>query len=191
MSTFEVDADPQPPSPTATTANPLDSAARDGDISPISSRTKSALSNHASLLAQPGRTLDLAERKWLQEKWHSLDTSGDGMLDFQETKVMLRDIKNRMTEQEIAAAFQEMDADGCGAVDFDEFYLWFANQDAEQFAHLMSRGALRQFVRSVLVLGVSIVLPILLITVLLGPDPVVSCRGFAPPLHPRHLRFAS
>ena len=30
------------------------------------------------------RTLDQTEQKWLQERWHKIDQSGDGMLDLHE-----------------------------------------------------------------------------------------------------------
>ena len=112
MSTFEIDSEDQPDSPKSPRTampNPLleKEPESEGNISPVSPKNKSALSNHASLLAKPGRNLDLAERKWLQDKWFALDSSGDGVLDFDETKVMLRDIKKKMTDVEISDAFKE------------------------------------------------------------------------------------
>lgn len=126
--------------------------------------------------------------RWLQDKWFALDTSGNGLLDFNETKVMLRGIKKKMTESEIEAAFKEMDKDGCGNVDFDEFYLWFAHQDAEQFAHLMSHSAHRDFVRGAVVVAIFMAIPLLLIVLVSGPNPVVSSRFLAlalPPMDPK------
>ena len=230
MSTFEV-ADSNEKVKT-TMQNPLsqdeDASPRNGNLSPVSPKNKSALSNNAALLAKTkGRNLDLTERKWLQDKWFALDKSGDGLLDFEETKGMLRDIKKKMTDTEIVAAFKgaalvchrwrwdrvsrtrlppfrsehqctptdflvisifsrgaDMDSDGCGRVDFDEFYLWFANQDAEQFAHLMSRGAHRQFARSVFTLGITMVLPCTLIVLTSGPNFRVSSFASDPARSP-------
>ena len=61
-----------------------------------------------------GRTLDLAERKWLQDTWFALDISGDGELSFDETQHFLRNIKRNMSEEDISTAFKEMDEDGQG-----------------------------------------------------------------------------
>jgi hypothetical protein len=58
-------------------------------------------------------------------------------------------------------------------VDFDEFYLWYARQDADAFAHLMSRGAHRQVVGWGIALGLAIFLPLIGILVISGPDPTV------------------
>ena len=112
MSTFEIDSEDQPGSPKSPRAampNPLleEEPESEGNMSPVSPKNKSALSNQAVLLAKPGRNLDMAERKWLQDKWFALDSSGDGVLDFDETKVMLRDIKKKMTDVEISDAFKE------------------------------------------------------------------------------------
>ena len=126
--------------------------------------------------------------RWLQDKWFALDSSGNGLLDFTETKVMLRDIKKKMTESEIEAAFKEMDADGCGNVDFDEFYLWFARQDAEQFAHLMSRSAHRDFVRSAVAIAGFMAIPLLLIVLVSGPIPAVRSRFLALALSPMDIQ---
>lgn len=190
MSTFELDSGGQPDSPKSPRTvmpNPLldeEEADSKGNISPVSRRNKSALSNDASLLSQPGRNLDMAERKWLQDKWFALDTSGDGVLEFAETKVMLRDIKKKMTDAEISDAFKEMDVDGCGSVDFDEFYVWFARQDADQFAHLMSRTAHRQFVRGMIMLGVTMFFPCGLIILISGPSIVVRFLRLRAPFLP-------
>jgi hypothetical protein len=120
--------------------------------------------------------LDLAERKWLQDKWFALDTSGDGILQFDETKILLRDLKKKMTDGEIKRAFEDMDTDGCGSVDFDEFYMWFAHQDAEQFAHLMARGAHRKLVQGIAAIGLGMFVPCVLIILVSGPDPRVRIQ---------------
>lgn len=181
MDTFEVDSDdgsPREADVPQAAVNPFyeeedDQPDTDGSMSPISPKTKIA-AKHAGLVAAEGRDLDMAERKWLQDKWYKLDTSGDGLLDLKETTHLLQDIKRKMTVQQVEKAFDEMDVDGCGSVDFDEFYLWFARQDADQFAHLMSRGAHRQFVKDVVGLVLGMFLPGMAIILLSGPDPIVS-----------------
>lgn len=154
-------------------AGSLECSAARGALTDIGVCSKIA-SHHAALMSEPGRILDLAERKWLQDKWYKLDTSGDGYLDLAETTSLLRDLKKKMTDPEVKAAFEEMDVDGCGNVDFDEFYLWFARQDADQFAHLMLRGAHRQFVKGIVGIGLGMFLPLAAITLLAGPSPLVS-----------------
>jgi hypothetical protein len=191
MPTFEVDDDLTNPDerPRTVMSNPLSlsddeldtGSTAKGNVSPVSPKDKSALSNNASLIASEARNLDMAERKWLQDKWFALDTSGDGLLELRETKELLRDIKKNMTDAEMLDAFKEIDSDGCGRVDFDEFYLWFAHQDADQFAHLMSRGAHRDFLRGMIILGVTMFLPCVLILLISGPSIVVSFLRIRPP----------
>lgn len=180
---FESDSMPEASDGRERTANPLDDVSGSDDSgSATPERTasnrmqKSEMSKHAALMAPAGRTLDLAERKWLQDKWFALDTSGDGILQFDETKILLRDLKKKMTDGEIKRAFEDMDTDGCGSVDFDEFYVWFAHQDAEQFAHLMARGAHRKLVQGIAAIGLGMFVPCVIIILVSGPDPRVSIQ---------------
>ena len=62
------------------------------------------------------RQLDTAEKKALQDQWHMIDTSGDGKLDMAETCEFLDALKHKMSPEQKAAAFKEMDMDGSGSV---------------------------------------------------------------------------
>lgn len=64
-------------------------------------------------------------------------------------------------------------------MDFNEFYLWFARQDADAFAHLMSRGAHKQVAGWVVFLGLALFLPGVAILAAAGPDPTVRARAFS------------
>jgi hypothetical protein len=64
---------------------------------------------HPSLADKPD-----VERKWLQEKWHKLDESGDGTLSFSAIRGFLKDVKKKMTDDEIKAAFADLDESGEG-----------------------------------------------------------------------------
>ena len=176
MTTFDdVDA---PRMPRQKLTNPLANVSDESDsgtVSPVSTRMqKSEMRRNAALMAPVGRVLNPAERKWLQDKWFALETSGDGMLQFDETKALLRDLKKKMSDEEINRAFEEMDTDGCGSVDFDEFYMWFAHQDAEEFAHLMLHGAHSKVALGFTGIGFGMVVPCSLIIFVSGPDPLVS-----------------
>ena len=77
---------------------------------------------------------------------------------------MFSDMGKELTEAEAAEAFAEMDKDGSGAIDFDEAFAWWENQDPEAQAALQEsvkamkyeldqlavRGAAHTFARSLI-----------------------------------------
>lgn len=76
--------------------------------------------------------LEPAQRAQLKKKFKELDKNGDGKL----TVVELREIlqagsKTRLTDREVKILFRQVDKDGNGTVDFDEFvdYLWSAKNN--------------------------------------------------------------
>jgi Ca2+-binding EF-hand superfamily protein len=68
-----------------------------------------------------GRVLDRAEQKWLQDKWHQLDSSGDGSLDANEVAAFLDSVssssKSEMSAEDKTLAFSDMDTDGEGSIE--------------------------------------------------------------------------
>jgi hypothetical protein len=152
----------------------------DGRTSPsspaISPKTRSKV--HHSLASEEGRVLDMQERKWLQDQWFKLDTSGDGLLQYEETERFLKKLRNDMTPASCRDAFEDMDEDHMGTVDFDEFYLWFARQDAFVVAHLMSATAHKEFLINIAFLAIFMFLPGVAIIGLSGPDPMTDSLEF-------------
>eukprot|EP01046_Picozoa_sp_COSAG06_P012977 COSAG06_NODE_775_length_12397_cov_15.034071_14_plen_247_part_00 len=159
--------------------NPMDESP-DGRTAPsspaISPKTRSKV--HPSLASEESRVLDMQERKWLQNQWFKLDTSGDGLLQYEETEQFLKMLRNDITPEGCREAFEDMDEDHMGTVDFDEFYLWFARQDAFEVAHLMSVTAHKEFLIYIAFLAIFMFLPGVAIIGLSGPDPVTDPLEF-------------
>ena len=125
------------------------------------------------------RQLDTAEKKALQDQWHMIDTSGDGKLDMAETCEFLDALKHKMSPEQKAAAFKEMDMDGSGSVmvslqpahqggvlthgwvglQFYEFFAWYSQQDAATFAKLIMPGVQKAFILNTLAIGGFFFLP--------------------------------
>ena len=63
------------------------------------------------------RVLDQTEQKWLQDKWHKIDKSGDGVLDLHELGVFLETLRRGISQEDKELAFKDIDADGQGAVE--------------------------------------------------------------------------
>ncbi|XP_062102042.1 calcium-binding protein CML24-like [Humulus lupulus] len=64
----------------------------------------------------------MEELRWAFEKF---DTNKDGRISRQEYKSALRVLDREMTDSEIAKAFQALDSDGDGSIDFKEFVEMF------------------------------------------------------------------
>ena len=79
--------------------------------------------------------------KLLQDLWDAFDEDGGGDLDHEEVRHMMESAMEReLSEEEVDAAFKEMDADGSGEVDFDEFKGWWSTQGDEMTVHVVAAG---------------------------------------------------
>jgi Ca2+-binding EF-hand superfamily protein len=57
----------------------------------------------------------------LEKIFKKLDKNGNGNLDFDELKVLLKNIDKKLTDNEIMLVFRDFDKDNDGEVDFNEF----------------------------------------------------------------------
>lgn len=60
----------------------------------------------------------------LRRLFNDIDESKDGTLDAQEIWRLCRDMGAELEPRELREAMRDMDADGSGEIDFDEFYAW-------------------------------------------------------------------
>eukprot|EP01051_Picozoa_sp_SAG22_P023230 SAG22_NODE_5905_length_933_cov_1.426859_1_plen_110_part_10 len=59
------------------------------------------------------------------------DADGSGGLDKDEVAALARNLGRPLSEQELDEAMAEMDEDGGGTVEFEEFYSWYEKQTGE------------------------------------------------------------
>ncbi|KAF9599955.1 hypothetical protein IFM89_001990 [Coptis chinensis] len=61
------------------------------------------------------------KRQEIREAFELFDTDGSGTIDAKELNVAMRALGFEMTEEQIAQMITDVDKDGSGAIDFDEF----------------------------------------------------------------------
>jgi Ca2+-binding EF-hand superfamily protein len=64
---------------------------------------------------------------YLRQVFDSIDIDGSGSLDRDEVAQLSRNLGNELSPEELEAAMLEMDGDGGGEVDFEEFEDWYMN----------------------------------------------------------------
>merc|ERR1712058_186523 len=64
---------------------------------------------------------DEALKKELKEAFRIYDKEGNGYISTDVLKEILRELDNRLTEEDIEGIVDEVDEDGSGTLDFDEF----------------------------------------------------------------------
>ena len=62
-----------------------------------------------------------------KELFDGIDKDGNGLLDKSEVKTLFESMNLEVTDEQHDKAYREMDDDGNGEVDFDEFHEWYAN----------------------------------------------------------------
>ena len=60
--------------------------------------------------------------------FEEVDKDGSGMLDRDEVKLLCQKMGKNLSSKQIDAAMAEMDDDGGGEVDYEEFKKWWADQ---------------------------------------------------------------
>ncbi|MEM1436077.1 MAG: EF-hand domain-containing protein [Pseudomonadota bacterium] len=64
----------------------------------------------------------------LREFFDDCDRNNDGLIEFSEFALLLKNIGNDVSESECRIGFEELDADHDGRIDFDEFVVWWQEQ---------------------------------------------------------------
>lgn len=75
---------------------------------------------------------EIKKRSNVYEVFRKYDADGGGTLDMEELTVLLEELKIFMTEEELENLFDELDEDGEGGIDFEEFYNWFTAEADKQ-----------------------------------------------------------
>ncbi|CAN7072605.1 unnamed protein product [Brassica oleracea var. botrytis] len=66
--------------------------------------------------------LNQQKRQEIKEAFDLFDTDGSGTIDAKELNVAMRALGFEMTEEQIEKMIADVDKDGSGAIDYDEFY---------------------------------------------------------------------
>jgi Ca2+-binding EF-hand superfamily protein len=69
----------------------------------------------------------MADREELQEIFAHFDSNDDGRIDRAEFKRLMDALCSDMPEEELDIGFDVIDADDAGAIDFNEFMIWWLN----------------------------------------------------------------
>jgi hypothetical protein len=87
-----------------------------------------------------GAKLREATYRDVQDIFNAIDTDGNGYLDHQEIGEVAEVLGFPMTEDELAAAFKELDADSNGRISFEEFEQWWNHGNTQtQFRNNLAK----------------------------------------------------
>ncbi len=64
----------------------------------------------------------------LKESFLYNDKNGDGRLQFDEFRAMLRDLESGISHDEARVGFDIIDSDNDGAIEFEEFVDWWSER---------------------------------------------------------------
>ncbi|XP_020588282.1 caltractin [Phalaenopsis equestris] len=88
------------------------------------SRREKPRSRHPGLTAQ--------KKQEIKEAFELFDTDGSGTIDAKELNVAMRALGFEMTEEQINNMIADVDKDGSGAIDFDEFMYMMTTKIGER-----------------------------------------------------------
>ena len=114
----------------ATTMNPLSTMEAAPTTSPPSPSTMSPAEEEAK------------EEAKLRLLWDTIDQDGSGLLDMHETRRVMKAMGKEYSDLEFAEKMAEIDLDGSGELDYDEFLDWWQSQDQLAQEQLMKLQAL-------------------------------------------------
>jgi len=66
---------------------------------------------------------------FLKQEFDHFDLDQSGYMDAAELKSLLKKLGEDMSEDELTSAFQDLDSDGSGEIEFFEFVEWFTSED--------------------------------------------------------------
>ncbi|KAI3892884.1 hypothetical protein MKW92_037485 [Papaver armeniacum] len=76
--------------------------------------------------------LSQQKRQEIREAFELFDTDGSGTIDAKELNVAMRALGFEMTEEQITQMIADVDKDGSGAIDFDEFVYMMTDKMGER-----------------------------------------------------------
>jgi Ca2+-binding EF-hand superfamily protein len=71
------------------------------------------------------------EETQLQKLWKSIDTDGTGTLDKEELGAVLLNMGTKLSKKKLAKAFNNIDKDGSGEIEYNEFLDWWRMQSTD------------------------------------------------------------
>ncbi len=74
---------------------------------------------------RPEEARKKAEKKQLKVVWKSVDIDGGGTLDRDELRQVLKKMGKNLTEEQLDKTMRQVDEDGSGEVEFEEFETWW------------------------------------------------------------------
>jgi len=80
-----------------------------------------------ALLAQAKDTIKMFEEGEVRPNFYKYDADQSGTIDRQELKNCLNDLGYTLNDQEIEEAYQNLDVNGDGVIDYNEFRVWYLN----------------------------------------------------------------
>lgn len=93
-----------------------------------------------------GTIFESSKKKRVRAIFNKYDTDKSGELDLDEFGVFCADLGEKFTQEQLEVALAEIDEDGNGTVDFEEFYKWWcsdpAHEDDADFTNRMKNTVL-------------------------------------------------
>jgi calmodulin len=84
----------------------------------------------------------------LQQLFESADDDGSGLLEREEVRKVMLELGYDLSQDELDAAMAEMDADGSGGVDYDEFAKWWRKVTSNETMMLHKEPAEEEYYRN-------------------------------------------
>jgi len=120
---------------------------RDRAESQVIIRTKTTVSFHISLfklMTKDSTAADLAgiylmkmDKGDIRDTFRQVDSDGNGYIDRKELKTVLKRLGNSdISDDELEECYKELDKNGDGKIDFDEFQHWFLRSRAKMTADI-------------------------------------------------------
>ena len=66
---------------------------------------------------------------YLKQEFDLYDEDNSGFIDLNELRELLEKLGEDLSEEELQQAFQELDQDASGEIEFFEFVEWFTSED--------------------------------------------------------------
>ena len=127
------------------------------DFYEAKTEVRNYLRREGGALRKAGAAVDVAEqarqaeeRRRVRELFLVLDVDGSNSLERSEVAELTRHLGKRLDDAGLDAAMAEMDRDGSGGVEFDEFLTWWEETGQAQSQHsILNVATARRFIYDV------------------------------------------